>query len=304
MREIREYQSDLDLNAVRKVAGNSELTAEQVFNFGTFVIARSGKNHNATEITAEGQRAAVDAWIGKAILLRDHEMQTENQIGRIYAAWIEEDGNAVVTKGKGFGVRTDDHADIFARIENGIHREMSCGYDPIKSLCSSCGSELDSKSFSACPNGHKVGVDGVIARDVEFSPDHISFVARPAVEGAGLVAASRTEILRQYGIQDESDETIQTLIEDGRTMHEWAANEFRKYYIRNNPGADAETITKRLSARDLMNLARVEKDRLSEALGDGSQQVAATKADPAPADVSTLEYQSIEDLYKARRGGN
>ena len=180
---IRQYGTgSVDIETIRKIAGNDNLTEGDVFDFPVFIIARSGINRNHSDITPESQRAAVNEWVGKAILYRDHESSSSNQIGRIYAAWTEDRPGETVTLGKGYGIRTDDLADVYKRIEGGIHREMSCAYEPTKSVCSECNADLVGHQRMDCPNGHVIGVDAH-ARDLEFQPDHISFVAGLPLKG-------------------------------------------------------------------------------------------------------------------------
>ena len=309
---IREYQNTLDLDAIRRVAGNPELNEANIFDFGTFLIARSGVNKNGTDITAEGQKAAASSWIGKPIYFRDHETNSSNQIGRIYAAWTVDDNIGTKTYGKGYGVRTDDLRDVFARIDGGIHREMSCGYEPVKSVCSACGSDLDAKSFTTCPKGHHVGTDGVYARDLEFQPDHISFVGRPAVEGAGICSAAAERLgaaLRQCGIIQPDHlpppptpadvDRLSQLAADGVEFRRWAAEEFRRWYQRNNPAATAEDIgclTGKLAAREMVALARIERSRFAEALPDGKQISAAAAAVDTDSVESPEPQPTLKDI--------
>lgn len=287
---IRENRStDIDLDKIRRVAGNGDLSEADVFDFGVFVIARSGVNRNATDITAEGQRGAVAGWIGRPIYFRDHETEADNQIGRIYDAWTDDRSGETVTLGRGYGVKTDDLKDVFARISAGVHREMSCGYEPVRSVCSACDSDLDSQTFSTCPKGHRVGSDGVFAKDIEFQPDHISFVGRPAVEGAGLVLASADHA------------RLSRLAQDGETFREWASSEFRRWYQRSNPTATAdesETLSEKLSAREMVALARIERARFAEALPDGRQVTIATP-DPEAESVTTAPtFKSFNDVFR------
>lgn len=307
---IREHSAAPDLEKIRAVAGSADLSADDVFDFGVFVIARSGVNRNATDITAEGQRAAVKEWIGKPIYFRDHETEAANQIGRIYDAWIEDRAGETVTMGRGYGVRTDDLADVFARIAGGIHREMSCGYEPVRSVCSACGADLTAPSFATCPKGHSVGRDGVYARDLAFAPDHISFVGRPAVEGAGIVgAADVVRLIRQYaaGSEPAPPELADVVAElaDARDFKAQAAAEFRRYAcasLSDLPADEIDSICERLSARQLLRLARAEKARLRADLPDGKQITQAAPAPDAESGSSAPEYRNLRDLFFNNRG--
>lgn len=283
---IRQHNTQhVDLEKIRQISGNNSITDEQLFIFPKFVIARNKRNHNNTEITSQGQRQAEKGWEGKPILYRDHEQTTANQIGRIYESWVEETGDETVTYGKGYGIKTEDMSDIFARIEGGINREMSCAYDVHLSLCSECDSELDLKS-GACPKGHTE----FYAKDVQFTPDHVSFVGAPAIEGAGIVHS------RQFS----------QLEEDGRTFREFTSREFVKWYGLATPSATDEEIkalTEKLSARDMARLASISQDRFNEAVPGGGKQVCqATIQDPEES--GATQYKTLDQLFAERRINN
>ena len=274
-------KSPIDLEAIQKIAGNNNLTEEEIFHFPTFIIARSGLNRNHSDITSEGQKAAAKNWIGKAILFKDHESSSSNQIGRIYDAWTEDLENETVTYGKGFGVLTDDHRDIYKRIENRIHSEMSCAYEIVKSVCSECESELIGNNRMDCPNGHVIGKDAH-ARDLEFIPDHISFVGRPGVEGAGLIAsADQQRMLKVFSSIGNNPQEIEDNLkalqrdaEDGREFRVWASDEFTKWYTMSNPeikSDDVNTLASKLTVKEMLSIGRIEKERFHEVMPSGKQ---------------------------------
>lgn len=308
--ELREHRT-IDLEKIRQVAMNPDLSENEVFDFGTFIICRSGVNRNHTDITGEGQKFAAKDWIGKAILFRDHESESDNQIGRIYDAWTEERPGEVVTLGRGFGVLTDDLADIFKRIENGIHKEMSCAYEPVKSLCSECGGDLIGDRLMSCSNGHAVGRDGVFAKDIEFKPDHISFVGRPAVEGAGLIAAGDAQkLLRVFNdLGEDPEQTIRELkrdADDGKAYREFVTDEFTKWFGLANPDAEPdeiENLAEKLSAREMCRLARIQKERFHEVLPQGGRQMMTSTPESVEEHAATIEEPiSLKDIASAMRG--
>lgn len=307
--ELREHRT-IDMTKVRAVAMNPDLTENEVFDFGTFIICRSGVNRNHTDITGEGQKIAAKDWIGKAILFRDHESESDNQIGRIYDAWTEDRPGEVVTLGKGFGVLTDDLADLYKRIENGIHREMSCAYEPVKSICSECNADLIGDRLLNCSNGHAVGRDGTYAKDVEFKPDHISFVGRPAVEGAGLIAASdEKKLLRIFAeLGGDPEATIRELrrdADDGKAYREFVTDEFTKWFGLANPDAEQDEISNlagKLSAKEMCRLARIEKERFHEMLPQGGKQMMSSSPEPDEQAETIDEPISLRDIASAMKG--
>lgn len=313
---IKQYQTPpkIDIDRIRKLAGNENLAESEVFDFPKFIICRSGRNHNATDITGEGQRAAVDAWIGKPIYFKDHETKAANQIGRIYETWIEEENGETVTYGRGFGVKTEDLADIYKRIQNRIHSEMSCAYNPQRSLCSTCKADINLET-NQCVNGHIVGNGDTYALDMAFTPDHVSFVGRPAVDGAGLVSNSTLNAIRLYAHGDTTSipgvdpDTMQdlarlsTAAKDGEEFRAWASEEFSRWYALSNADATTEEIhalCDKLSAKEMIRLGRIERERFNEVIPDGKQITQAASEETDVEDSPLPEYKSVQDIFKNR----
>ncbi len=309
---VKQYtKSPIDLELIKKIAGNANLTTEEIFQFPTFIIARSGLNRNHSDITPEGQRTAAKQWIGKAILFRDHESSSSNQIGRIYDSWVEEVNGETITYGKGYGILTSDHKDIYKRIENRIHSEMSCAYEIVKSVCSECGADLIGSQKNECPQGHVIG-QNAHARDLEFIPDHISFVGRPGVEGAGLVASEdQQRMLKVFSSIGNNPEEIETNLkalkrdaEDGREFRVWAADEFVKWYTMSNPEANSDavnTLAEKLTVREMLALGRIEKERFHEVMPSGKQF-----CETSPPETETVsndgEPISLKEISNAMKG--
>ena len=301
---IRQF-GNINLPAIQKVSGNENLTESEVFNFPPFIICRSGVNANGTDITAAGQKDCVQDWVGKAILFaaEDHANTASSQVGRIYQSWTEDKDGETVTYGKGFGIRTDDLKDTFAKIENRIISEMSCCYSPLQSLCSDCKGELD-LSTNQCDNGHTVGSNDVVALDTKLQPQNISFCGIPAVENAGLLAASSNARLREYEQISKDLPALRIAADDGREYRQWAQKEFSKWYGLSHPDAkdDAiKTLAEKLSAREMINLGRIEQKRFSEIMPDGKQITELPEED----DMMTGRDRppiSLEDISKAVKG--
>lgn len=316
-------QSKGDIQKVREVADNRDLEESAVFFFGPFLICASGKNFNATEITGEAQEKVVKDWIGKPIYYGDidHEEKAKSQVARIYDAWTEERNGRTETWGKGYGIWTKDNESLFSEIDGKVKREMSCGIDVSTSACSICSAEIDLSNqpafFGVCPNGHKAGVDGCYFRDTEFQPVHLAFVGRAAVEGAGLQAASGadTTALRTFlrtgkgELPSDLAEPIQELrrqAADGQEFREWAEVEFRKWYKSNHPSDspdDLDDLASRLTAREMVRLARIERDRFHELVGDGSQQTFAEIEDDM-SEEDSRQYRNEQEIIKERSALN
>lgn len=296
-----------DLDLIRQVAGNPDLASSQVFEFPEFIIAKSGRNSNDTDITPEGQKAAVDRWIGKSIYYNGHSTEPENQIGRITKTWITEEDGITITKGIGYGIHSDVDDAKFAKIKNRIHQEMSCGYDLDKALCSACKSDVDLES-ATCGNGHKMGEGDAYWMDIEFRPDHVAFVGRPAIEGAGLIAAEEHQATIKT-FEDENQQLKDAIASmardavDGREFRIWAADEFSKYLRRNHSNMqddEIEGMVSRMTAKDMLRLGKLEKSKFVERIMSGKQQLQNTEADEyRPTDVKFFDTKSF---FKHKRG--
>ncbi len=303
-----------DIDKVRTVSGNADLTEESVYFFPSFMICKSGENRNATEITADAQKSVITDWIGKPIYLEDHKMESKNKIGRIYNSWIEERNGCVESWGSAYSMRTPERESLFADCDGRIQQEMSCGYDCRRSICSVCEADIDLASqpafYGVCPNGHTAGQEGCYFKDVDIAPDHVSFVGRPAVEGAGLVAAEAVDAATlktfmttgQGEVPADVSEALHELrrdAEDGKEFRSWAEAEFKRWFTTNNRDMTDDEITSMtegLSAKHMMRLARIEKERFHEVMPDGSQQtVVETQGQE-----DTTDYQNEQDILRGR----
>ncbi len=279
----------IDLDKIRADAGNPDLQESDIFDFPKFLICRNGMTANGDEISAEAQRSAVSQWVGKPIVI-DHDLKhTNQQVGRIYDAWVEETNGETVTYGRAWALKAKDdkEKDLQKKIKNRQHREMSLAANINRAICSSCKSNLELPRFACpkgCPDGHPIHQD--------ITPVHVSFVADPAVEGAGLVTHSSAN--------SGDDQSLHRLAEDGRLFREWTTNEFSKWYRLNNKTISAEeikTLTDKLSAREMLTFARIEQDRYREAIPSGEQQLTAPEETEGPV------MRSVEEIKQSFRKG-
>jgi len=287
---IRQYdQQSFDLDKIRQVAG-ADVNPDDVYDIGKFIIARSGRNNNRTDITSEAQKSAVTAWIGKPVYYNGHKYDTDNQVGRIYEAWTEDKDGETLTYGRAYGAKTKDDKDEARRtkIQNRINREMSCGYECSKSVCSICGNDV-TKSKGICIS-HANQPD-YYAKDIEIVPNHVAFVGDPAVDGCGLCTHSR---------KDADDTALRMLADDGKTFRTWTCAEFAKWYRLNNRNAtieEIETLTGKLSAKEMVTFARLEQSRFQEVIPTGAQQLTAP-SETTEQTTNAPKYKSIKDIFK------
>lgn len=289
---LQTFSTEPDFSKIEALIG-SEVNPDEIFDFGSFVICRSGATRNPVVISDEGQRKAVDKWIGKPILLKGHDYQsTTNQIGRIYDAWIEERDGETYTMGRGFAPRTESDKDIHTKIKYRQHIEMSCGFDPIKSVCSVCNSEINQEK-RICGNGHSVGEDGCISIDLEFEPHHIAFVGDPAIPQAGLVAAHR--------ITEAELTVMQRDAEDGRKYRESLIHAFAAEYRKSHFDASDDEINglvRNMAADGIQKLTATIAERRTFADLPKGQQSAANRNEDEPEDGP---IPSAKDLIAEKR---
>ncbi len=123
-------------------------------------------------------------FIGKTGI-SDHSWSAQGQVARIFDAWVEVQGEATILRAWAYMPRTPETEPIIAKIEAGIHREVSVGCAMEKTLCSICGAP-----YGSCEHRKGELYGGQVcyallcgAKDAyEFS-----FVAVPAQAKAGIL---------------------------------------------------------------------------------------------------------------------
>lgn len=161
----------------------AELQAEQVYCFSVRLCDdQPDRDHERFDTAALPVLA--ELFIGKTGIC-DHEWSAQGQIARIFDAWTESAGEATILRAWAYMLRGEDTDPIIAKIEAGIHREVSVGCAMEKTLCSICGAQ-----YGTCEHrkGEVYGGEvcyGILcgAKDAyEFS-----FVAVPAQSEAGVL---------------------------------------------------------------------------------------------------------------------
>ena len=161
----------------------AELTAEQVYCFSVR-LCDDQPDRDFERFDTAALPVLAKLFIGKTGIC-DHEWSAEGQIARIFDAWTETAGEATILRAWAYMLRGEDTDPIIAKIEAGIHREVSVGCAMEKTLCSVCGAQ-----YGTCEHrkGEVYGGEiccGILcgAKDAyEFS-----FVAVPAQSEAGIL---------------------------------------------------------------------------------------------------------------------
>lgn len=161
----------------------AELTQEQVYCFSV-QLCDDQPDRDFERFDTAALPVLAELFIGKTGIC-DHEWSAQGQIARIFDAWTETAGEATVLRAWAYMLRGQDTDPIIAKIEAGIHREISVGCAMEKTICSVCGAEYGACEHRKGQVYHGETCYGILcgAKDAyEFS-----FVAVPAQSGAGVL---------------------------------------------------------------------------------------------------------------------
>lgn len=175
------------------------LRPEDVFCFNA-VLTNNEVDRDKEYVTDDSLNVLAEKLLGKTGIL-DHDWSAENQVARIYRTLVEQPGGTNFQgrplkqlKGSVYILRNADTQPIIDKVEGGIIKEISIGFQSRKYVCSVCGEPLgfDYNDWTyKCKNGHVKGqeYDGrICAGGLDDVTDayEFSFVAVPANTGAGV----------------------------------------------------------------------------------------------------------------------
>lgn len=175
----------------------ADLKESDVFAFAVRA-ATTGFNRNYTPFDAQTLKDLAELYPGTTVI-KDHMHRTDNQVGRIFAADVSEDGQELVVKA--YILRTASNADMIAEIVGGIRKEVSVAFGVKEAICSICGTDNAKRWCEHYPGYEYTVVDDGKhvkktcelqihgARDVY----ELSFVAVPALKDAHTIRSSFTK---------------------------------------------------------------------------------------------------------------
>ena len=163
------------------------LEAEEVYVFSVRLCDDQPDRDYERFDTAALPRLA-ELFVGKTGIV-DHAWSAENQLARIFATQVEQEGGANYIKAWAYMRRGSQSLPIIEQIEAGIKKEVSVGCSMGRSVCSVCGAEN-----GAC--GHVKGQmygEKLCFMELKDPKDAYewSFVAVPAQPRAGVVKGFR-----------------------------------------------------------------------------------------------------------------
>lgn len=185
-----------DMEAINRYT-LADLKESDVFAF-TVRAATTGFNRNYTPFDEQTLKDLAELYPGTTVI-KDHNHRTDNQVGRIFAAGVSEDGKELTVKA--YILRTASNADMIAEIVGGIRKEVSVAFGVKEAICSICGTDNAKRWCAHWPGReYEVVEDGKRnkktcefqihgARDVY----ELSFVAVPALKDAQTIRSAFTK---------------------------------------------------------------------------------------------------------------
>lgn len=161
----------------------AELMAEEVYCFSVR-LCDDQPDREFERFDTAALPILAELFIGKTGIC-DHEWSAQGQVARIFDAWTETAGEATLLRAWAYMLRGGENDPIIAKIEAGIHREVSVGCAMEKTLCSICGAE-----YGSCEHRKGEVYNGEVCYGVLCGPKdayEFSFVAVPAQSAAGVL---------------------------------------------------------------------------------------------------------------------
>lgn len=208
-----------ELKAINKYA-IEPLKAEDVFVFKA-VLCDNELDRQFEQFSLKALQDLQKLFVGKTVI-KDHWHSADNQVARIYATELIQDGKKVTKSGelytqlvaRMYMLRSEKNADLIAEIKGGIKKEGSVGFSASSVICSICGTD-NAKTYCRHFRGRSYEKEGGAAvctftlascRDAyEFS-----LVAVPAQRGAGVSKSYTGEIMHEAdqpeGVNGTSEE--------------------------------------------------------------------------------------------------
>lgn len=161
------------------------LSAEEVFAFRVAACdTREDRDHERFDLKALEDLARL--YVGRPVLM-DHNWSAATQTARIYAAEVEEDGDAHRLVLRAYMLRGEQTAPTIAAIEGGILREVSVGCQVSQGVCSVCGTDKAAAYCEHRPGSSYGDKRCVVTLSGVTDAYECSFVAVPAQPRAGVV---------------------------------------------------------------------------------------------------------------------
>lgn len=186
------------------------LTADEVFTF-RLAACDTAVDRDYERFTPEALEEMARLYPGRPVL-RGHQWTPGAQLGRVYAAGVEQAGEGRRLVLRCYMPRTQGTAETIAAIESGVIRECSVGLRVGRSTCSICGAV---QPDAMCRHRPGREYDGRLCHfDLDGIRDayEVSLVAVPAQPAAGVIKG------RRYGGDPQEDEGAQPPQNSGKAL--------------------------------------------------------------------------------------
>ncbi len=167
----------------------TELKAEDIYTFKV-ACCDNQIDRDFEKFSEKALNQMAKLYVGKTII-KDHEIKTDNQVGRIYKTSVESDENGVKRLVANVYIPiTEKTKDFILEIDTGVKKEVSVACSSAKCICSICG-----KDFISCGHCKSQKYDGEICCGIidDVSDVYeVSFVAVPAQRKAGVIKSFKS----------------------------------------------------------------------------------------------------------------
>lgn len=199
--------SDMDLINAQSLR---VLSADEVFTF-CLEGCNTQIDRDYERFTPEALEEMARLYPGRPVL-RGHQWTPGAQLGRVYAAGVEQAGEGRRLVLRCYMPRTQGTAETIAAIESGVIRECSVGLRVGRSTCSICGAV---QPDAMCRHRPGREYDGRLCHfDLDDIRDvyEVSLVAVPAQPAAGVIKG------RRCGGDPQEDEGAQPPQNSGKAL--------------------------------------------------------------------------------------
>jgi len=162
-----------------------ELRADEVFTF-RIAAADDQVDRDFEHFSVDCLKKLARLYVGKTVIA-DHQWSSGNQVARVYAGTVEEDGGIHRLILNCYMLRSEATQAAIDAIEAGIVREVSVSVAVRSAVCDICGTD---KSKFSCKHQRGQEYDGKVCTVELRDPAEayeVSFVAVPAQREAGVV---------------------------------------------------------------------------------------------------------------------
>ncbi len=162
-----------------------ELKADEVFTF-RIAAADTQVDRDFEHFSADCLKEMARLYVGKTVIT-DHQWSSGNQVARVYAGTVEEDGGVTRLILNCYMLRSEANQAAIDAIEAGIMREVSVGLAVSSAVCGICGADKHKVYCEHRPGREYGGKLCTVELSNPTEVYEVSFVAVPAQREAGVV---------------------------------------------------------------------------------------------------------------------